>query len=98
MLIKSDVSIRELSHPAREALSAAHRVLREEDQELVLTSTTGGEHMGGSKHYVGNAVDITGRGACRKVWAEKIAALLGQDYDVVFERDHIHIEYDPDKK
>jgi len=62
----------------------------------VVTSTTGDIHMVGSKHYEGNAVDFRLPPNYRKV-ARDLQEALGNDYDVVLESDHIHVEYDPQK-
>lgn len=65
---------------------------------LVITSCTDGKHMKGSKHYSGYAIDIRTRHllpreidqviSCFKQWHAK-------EYDIVLEKDHIHVEYDP---
>jgi hypothetical protein len=71
--------------------------------ELTITSISDGKHMKGSKHYEGFAFD------CRTwdfpVDSEKREVLLAfldealnwqlQEYDIVDEQDHIHIEFDP---
>jgi hypothetical protein len=61
-----------------------------------ITSCIDGKHKRASKHYTGCAVDL-------RIWnivdVEKAAMELRQaltdDYDVVVESDHIHLEYDP---
>ena len=54
--------------------------------------------MTGSKHYEGKALDLRTRDFSRDT-AEKITVKLqnnlGRDYDVVNEKEHIHVEYDP---
>lgn len=65
---------------------------------VTLTSANDGDHMEGSKHGEGNGLDI-------RIWAmavyDEIRAVvllkweLGPDYDIVQEKDHIHVEYDP---
>ena len=66
--------------------------------ELVITSGKDGHHMEGSLHYQGKAVDLR----IWNIWDSLIARLrkeLGPDFDVVLEKDHIHIELDKhDKK
>lgn len=67
-------------------------------KEIVITSGLDGKHGAKSLHYTGNAFDI-------RTWIyteaeieqlmKDIKELLGKDYDVVLESDHIHIEYDP---
>ena len=64
----------------------------------VITSGTEGTHSPTSLHYQGLALDFR----TRMVPTEKRAALrdsvsdaLGDDFDVVLERTHLHVEYDP---
>ena len=66
-------------------------------KEIVITSVFDGVHSKDSLHYSGNAFDL-------RVWIyqeEEIKKLtsmlkseLGNNFDVVFEGDHIHVEYD----
>ena len=71
---------------------------------FTITSICDGNHMAGSKHYEGKAFDF-------RTWIDNAGnqlpqldkqhlkkALqdeLGDDYDVVIESTHIHVEYDP---
>lgn len=66
---------------------------------FVVTSCNDGKHSRKSKHYRGDAFDIriwTLPEDARIIAAERIADALGRDFDVVFENDHIHVEYDPE--
>lgn len=65
---------------------------------LVITSCTDGKHMKNSKHYSGYAIDIR----TYHLSAQEINNLKswfecnhGVKYDMVVEKDHIHVEYDP---
>ena len=67
-------------------------------KQLVITSCTDGKHMKGSKHYSGYAIDIR----TRHLNAQEIEKLViwfknnyDKNYDIVVEKDHIHVEYDP---
>lgn len=65
---------------------------------LTITSGSEGTHKAGSLHYVGRAVDI--RTSCLsepqlKPLVTLFRNALGNDFDVILEVDHIHIEYDP---
>lgn len=72
---------------------------------VVITSANDGRHMDGSLHYKDRAFDIRIwniksknsqlRHALARTWAARIAERLGEDYDVILESDHIHMEYDP---
>jgi hypothetical protein len=64
---------------------------------IFITSTTGGQHMIGSLHYEGLAVDFdipTWTDSERSDIANKLANRLPRQYDVVDEGTHIHVEYD----
>lgn len=67
--------------------------------ELVITSVMDGTHSLGSKHYAGCAVDLRTSnlhsGSSGEIVRKRISDALGGDFDVLFEGDHIHIEYDP---
>lgn len=69
--------------------------------DTVITSGNDGEHMEGSLHYAGRAVDLRTQDmsadACM-TWARRVRVLLAaQGFDVVleFRPPHLHIEYDP---
>lgn len=64
----------------------------------MITAGLDGKHMVGSLHYVGCAIDMRishipyGE---REAIRLELAADLGDDYDVVLEGDHWHIEFQP---
>jgi hypothetical protein len=78
------------------ALMIVEPILAKHGQELVITSMMDGEHRDMSLHYSGLAVDL-------RTWdlrnprscVDKMGRALGDNYDVVLEKDHIHLEYDP---
>ena len=67
--------------------------------DVVITSGVDGTHHPNSLHYDGKALDLrtfhieteTDREDIQMVLVSK----LGADFDVLFEKDHFHIEYDP---
>lgn len=70
------------------------------DGECVVTSCADGKHSKGSRHYVGLAFDLRIRGLPsteQATLAEMIKECLTNQYDVVLESDHIHVEYDPER-
>ena len=79
-------------------LLVGEKVYNRMGKELVITSLMEGKHKRNSKHYIGDAADF-------RTWyftppemldvVEQLRNLLGGDYDVVLEPDHIHVEYDP---
>lgn len=67
--------------------------------EMTITSGNDSVHMKKSKHYTNEAIDIRCRDMVRvSNTVEHIKSFLGADFDVVYEVDHIHIEYDPKNK
>lgn len=68
--------------------------------DATITSARDGEHMEGSRHDSGEAIDLRTRDMDRET-AEQITRdlqqELGRDYDVEIEKNHIHVEYDPEK-
>jgi len=75
------------------------------ERDMVVTSCSDGKHMENSKHYTGEAFDIrcwttpiSGvqvNNGTKAMYVHEIGLLLGDDWDVVAETTHIHIEYDP---
>ncbi len=67
---------------------------------FVITSLLEGTHGAKSLHYRGLAMDfrtreipaITKKRDCR----DRCALALGSEFDVVLEKDHMHVEFDPD--
>ena len=103
MLLKMGVSVKCLKRDIRRALSPIDRVYqREAGHEAIITSGDEGTHSPSSLHYAGQAVDIAlpgTHGMAQKATAAEVVSKLrkelGPNYDVVLERDHIHVEYDP---
>jgi len=79
------------------AISIVAQLYENANSELVLTSVRDSKHrVKNSLHYIGKAFD------CR-IWnyhqnlnnlVQSIKEALGDDFDVILEKDHIHIEYD----
>ncbi len=68
------------------------------DAELVITEGTGSKHGRGSLHYVGQAIDIRTNYFTKEqtdLVANEIIESLNEQYDVVIEETHIHIEFQP---
>lgn len=66
-------------------------------QSFKITSLHDGKHRPDSFHYQDLAVDIRTRdlgGITAASMANKIREALPPEYDVIAEKDHIHIEYD----
>jgi len=97
MKIKQDVNIWGLELPMQRVLKIADIIWKENREELVITSARDGIHSAGSLHYYGLAVDLRSRYFSADVKADVVEQLkigLGEDYDVVAHKTHIHVEYD----
>ena len=65
--------------------------------DVVITSVTDGDHGKGTLHKHGYAVDFRTRDMApntQKIITESLKKCLGDQYDVVLESNHIHIEFD----
>ncbi len=98
MRLKNNVKLEGLHSQILLAVLVANEVYRQHAKELVITSVNDSRHGKNSIHYKGNAVDLRTRyfeyQEKLEVYRE-ISKRLTADFDVVLERDHIHIEYDP---
>jgi len=100
--VKEGANLDDLEPVMDKALLAVRSAATELGGPAVITSGLDGVHSHGSLHYVGKAVD-----ARRVDWPEfndvdlaarqrtLIANQIGDDFDVIVEPTHIHIEYDP---
>ncbi len=96
--IKPKARVRGLQPEMILALTVASDVYSQYDVICVVTEGTGGKHSSGSLHYVGLAVDLRTRSIppnLREPVAQQIRVALGEEYDVVLESDHLHIEFQP---
>lgn len=96
MLLKLGVEISRLKRPCRRSLIIIEILYEEIKEEAIIVSTYEGNHGANSLHYCNDAYDIrppqkTSGHAMKRL----IKKALGNQFDVVFHRQHIHIEYDP---
>ena len=77
---------------ARKGLGRVARFYEEHGEDLYVTSFCEGTHSAGSLHYAGMAFDFR-KGECFSIQA--IRLVLGNNWDVIDEGNHIHAEYDP---
>jgi hypothetical protein len=62
---------------------------------LTITSGSDGAHKPGSKHYIGEAIDVRTRDwsdETRAVMRDYVAAALGPKFRVIDEVDHLHVQ------
>ena len=79
------------------ALQIADGVWQDLGQELIITSLVNGKHSHGSLHYIGHAADLRSRYFADKgvTAAAMLKARLSDEFDVVVEKTHIHLEFQP---
>ena len=96
--IKSGVRIGGLRPEMLFAIVAVNEVCRDAGVDCVVTSASEGTHNEGSLHFVGQAVDFRTRDMAeplRGLFADNVQGRLGYDYDVVLEKTHLHVEFQP---
>jgi len=98
MRIKPGVDINGLKPEILIALMIAQSVYQDYGAELVLTCGVEADHSPKSLHYVGLAIDIgissLSRSSAVKISSD-LSAKLSDQFDIVLENDHIHIEFQP---
>lgn len=80
------------------AIIAAERVFEKAGHDVTVTACVEGKHAANSLHYVGLAVDLRTKDilpADALGIIARIKVALGDDFDVVHEVDHVHIEFQP---
>lgn len=98
MMLKEGVKLKGLQPEALLGIVATKEVVEAFGVEFVITSVTDGTHMVTSLHYKGQAFDLRSRDMAKGVPEKVVAALklaLGKDFDILFEGDHIHVEFQP---
>ena len=96
MLLKAGVDISRLERNTRRSLYKVAFIFSEARELFIITSTYEGNHGEGSLHYNDQAYDVRLPNDSRLRIFAKIKEDLGPDFDVVMEKTHYHIEYDPD--
>ena len=98
-MIKHGVDLRGLSPQMAIAYTIACRCYGQYD--CVITSANDSKHGPNSLHYKGQALDLRTRhlnGQGLQAVYHKLKESLGEQFDVVLESDHIHLEYDVKEK
>jgi len=101
MKLKENVSLKGLKPEIIIAVLVANDVYWYYGHEMVITSVADSKHSRASLHYVGYAVDLRTRNIDEDIVSqivEQIRGSLTDEFDVIFETNHIHIEYQPKNK
>jgi hypothetical protein len=65
-------------------------------QDVIVTCISDSKHKNSSLHYVGFAADLSLPSADKtSVVLDRLHINLGDDFDIVLEGDHIHVEFQP---
>ena len=99
-VIKPGVDVRGIQPEILLARIIAGEIFGRYGAPAIITSVRDGKHKEGSKHYIGQAIDLRIKHLDKRLWpvvAEEIGKALGPQYDVILEAKklHIHIEFDP---
>lgn len=97
-MIKAGVNITGIRPEILLAIIIARPIFEEYGVPFVITSALEGRHSRTSLHYAGQAVDFRISDLlpeARKEVTERIAVALGVQFDVVLEKTHIHVEFQP---
>ena len=98
MKLKRGVNVTGIQPEMLIGLIVAMAVYAGLEYDFIITSITDGKHSKSSRHYIGGAIDIRTRHLSKEVAQiarDRIAKALPNDFDVVLEKSHLHIEYDP---
>jgi RHS repeat-associated protein len=80
------------------AVDQAYQNASGTNNKATVTYTTNGRHSANSLHYSRNAYDLRVMNLTSEQtedFAQEIRDAIGDDYDILNEGDHIHVEYDP---
>lgn len=102
MFLKDDsVNIQGIRPELLFAILVTNDIYKKFGQELVITSLNDSKHSKTSLHYAGCAFDARIFYFDDSEYSQVAAAIktrLGIDYDVIIEKDHLHIEYQPKRR
>ncbi|HEX9768458.1 MAG TPA: hypothetical protein VGA50_04705 [Kiloniellales bacterium] len=96
--LKPDVDVGGIRPELVLAVAFAIPVFAAHGAACVVTSARDGRHSRGSLHYAGLAIDLRSLDLPPADWEivrDQLAQALGPQYDVVLERDHFHVEFQP---
>ena len=100
-MIKPGVDISGIRQELVLGLQIAQPIFAKHDVDMVITSCMDGKHGRASLHFVGQAADLRSRNLKPSDWeivADQLKTALGPQFDVVLEKDHFHLEFQPKER
>lgn len=96
--IKSGVEISHISFALPRVMLIVYyaQLLSPEGYEVTITSGCEGKHSPRSKHHIGKALDLRIRDlpeGFAKTWARRLQRRLGDEYFVLLEETHLHMQW-----
>ncbi len=96
MKLKPGVDIEGIQPETLVGMIAAYDVCRKLNVPCVITSVLDGKHSKKSLHYTGFAFDLRSRDMdAPRIATEMLKMALPNDFDIVREKTHIHVEFQP---
>ena len=98
IFLKDGVSINGVKPEIVFAMNVVEQIYRNYEVGLTITSINDSKHGYGSLHYIGYAFDCriyNLEGVDVQPVVKEIKEALNADFDVLLEKDHIHIEFQP---
>ena len=95
---KKGVKINGIKPEMLVALVVANEVYAIWAADCIVTSVTEGKHKSGSLHHVGYGMDLRTRHineSTAKDIAKRLRERLTDEFDIIVEKDHIHMEFQP---
>ena len=94
VLLKLGINLNDVYHLDRRIWQALRLIdpIWPDTHPLIITSTTDGNHVTGSRHYYREAIDIRKMTFMTKAWIQDAITRLGPDYLLLDEGDHIHLQ------
>jgi hypothetical protein len=98
MIFKDGVKLLGISPEITAIFPVIAKIWMEMGQTLVITSVCDGKHSENSLHYSGRAIDCRTRYFSteqKQELLQRVKMSLTDEFDVVLEDTHLHIEFDP---
>jgi hypothetical protein len=95
MYLLPGVDISKMCRPCRRTFNKVDAIFTRYTEHFVISATYGGVHQPSSLHYANKAYDFLHPAHHLAEICLDLKQELGDNFDVVCEKDCIHVEYDP---